>query len=196
MQEEYKALEHTTLDAGVGYQRPSQSLPNKVALTDPAIDVMTDLARVAAFTIGASASVKEAKERMISSGVRMLLVTNHLGEIAGILTSRDLHGERAVQHLSEVGGRHDEITVRDIMTAQHRIEVLQMGDVARARVGDIVATLKRMGRQHALVVARTRDGRQLVRGLLSATQIGRQLGMPIDTADYAGTFAALEAALG
>ena len=66
-----------------------------------------------------------------------------------------------------------------------------MGDVAISRVGDIVATLKRMGRQHALVVDRSGEGKQTIRGLLSTTQIGRQLGESIDTTDIAGNFANL-----
>ena len=77
------------------------------------------------------------------------------------------------------------------MTPQHKIEVLEMGDVATARVGDIVATLKRMGRQHALVVDHAADGRQSVRGLLSTSQISKQLGMAIDTGQIAGSFASL-----
>ena len=60
-----------------------------------------------------------------------------------------------------------------------------MSDIAAARVGDIVGTLKRMGRQHALVVDRDPVGEQTIRGVLSTTQIGRQLGKPIETFDLA-----------
>jgi len=77
------------------------------------------------------------------------------------------------------------------MTPQHTVEVLEMGDVATSRVGDVVATLKRMGRQHALVVDRDATDRQTIRGLLSTTQISRQLGEIIDTTDIAGNFANL-----
>ena len=63
--------------------------------------------------------------------------------------------------------------------------------LAETNVSDIVATLKRMGRQHALVIDRDREGRQTIRGLLSTTQIGRQLGVDIDTTDVAGSFAEL-----
>jgi hypothetical protein len=77
------------------------------------------------------------------------------------------------------------------MTSQIKIEVLEIGDVATSRVGDIVATLKRMGRQHALVVERDGDGKQVIRGVLSTSQIGRQLGEDIDTRDVAGNIANL-----
>ena len=77
------------------------------------------------------------------------------------------------------------------MTSQHKIEVLELSDVSTSRVGDIVATLKRMGRQHALVIERDADGQQTIRGLLSTSQIGRQLGESIETTDVAGNFANL-----
>lgn len=48
-----------------------------------------------------------------------------------------------------------------------------------------------MGRQHALVIDHDRDGGQTIRGMLSTSQIGRQLGQAIDTAEVAGSFAGL-----
>jgi hypothetical protein len=56
--------------------------------------------------------------------------------------------------------------------------------------------LKEAGRQHALVVDNDRvTGEDYVRGIFSATQIGRQLGMPILMFEVANTFAQIEAEL-
>ena len=96
-----------------------------------------------------------------------------------------------MRHQSETRSSRKDLIVRDIMIPQHKVEVLEMGDVATARVGDIVATLKRMGRQYALVIDRNAAGQQTIRGLLSTSQIGRQLGQSIDTTDVAGNFANL-----
>lgn len=188
---QFRILSAGTLDSGVGFQRPRQNLPAEVSLDSPAIDVMTDLTQVAAQTVTANESVDEAEETMIASGVRLLFVTNALNQVIGIVTSRDTSGERVLRYISESKVSRSDITVREIMTPQHRIEVLEMGDIATARVGDVVATLKRMGRQHALVVDRSPEGRQTIRGLLSTTQIGHQLGETIDTKDVAGNFADL-----
>jgi hypothetical protein len=50
-------------------------------------------------------------------------------------------------------------------------------------VGNIVLTLKNANRQHALVVEPHEDaalsGAEIVRGIFSTTQIGKQLGMEI-----------------
>lgn len=188
---QFRILTAHALDSAVGYQRPRQDLPDHVTLDSPAIDVMTDLSKVSAETVSANIPVDDAEEKMIASGVRLLFVTNQLNQVIGIVTSKDLGGERILRFINDSGSARSDLIVRDIMTPQHKVEVLEMGDVATARVGDIVATLKRMGRQHALVVDRNAEGRQNIRGLLSASQVGRQLGQSIDTTDIAGSFADL-----
>ena len=187
----YRILNAGALDVGTGIERPRQALPARVTLDSPAVDVMTDLSRVAAEAIPANLSVDYAEARMIASGVRLLFVTNQNNEVVGIITARDLSGERIMRFVTDSNSTRRDIIVRDIMTPQHRVEVLEMSDVSTARVGDIVATLKRMGRQHALVVDRDGKGRQIIRGVLSTSQVGRQLGESIDTADFAGSFADL-----
>ena len=187
----YQILQAGTLDAGVTFKQPHQVLPEKVSMDSPAIDVMTDLAQVTAQTVSANLSVDDAEQNMIASGIRLLFVTNQLNEVIGIVTSKDLSGERIMRLITDSRSPRKDLIVRDIMTSQHKIEVLELTDVSTRRVGDIVATLKRMGRQHALVVERDADGRQLIRGLLSTSQIGRQLGQEIETTDVAGNFANL-----
>jgi CBS-domain-containing membrane protein len=188
---QFQILEAGTLDAGVTYKRPRQTLPEHVTLSSPAIDVMTDLSQVTAESVSANVAIDDAEQIMISSGIRLLFVTNQLNEIIGILTSKDLSGERLMRLINDSRTPRKDLIVRDIMTSQIKIEVLEIGDVATSRVGDIVATLKRMGRQHALVVERDGDGKQVIRGVLSTSQIGRQLGEDIDTRDVAGNIANL-----
>lgn len=188
---QFRVLSSGTLDAGVGIQRPHQELPSKVTLNSPASNIMTDLTQVTAESVTANIPIDEAEQQMIASGVRLLFVTNPLNHVIGIITSKDLSNERILRIVNDTKTPRKELTVRDIMTPQHRIDVLEMADVSSASVGDIVSTLKRMGRQHALVVDRDAQGAQTVRGLLSTTQIGRQLGEAIDTMDVAGSFAEL-----
>jgi CBS domain containing-hemolysin-like protein len=187
----YRPLESTTLGTEVPFRRPHQTLPDSVSLSDPALNVMTDLSRVSAMTISPCANLDEAHERMVATSVRLLFVVNQFDHVIGIVTSKDLSGEKMISYLNEVGGKREDVMVRDLMTPQHRIEVMGYADVAKARVGDLVETLKRMGRQHALVVETDDDELESIRGVLSATQIGKQLGVNIDTSDVAGSFAAL-----
>lgn len=191
----YEAIAHTTLRPNTTYHRPLQSLPERVQANSPAVDVMTDFTRMAAITIGPCATINDAEQRMIASNVRLLLITEQSNRILGIITATDIQGDRPIKFLQKVGGKRDDIFLQDIMTPADKLDVLRMRDVEKVMVGDIVATMKRVGRQHALVVEEDNDGNQTLRGIFSTKQISTQMGIKIDTAEIARTFAELEEAL-
>ncbi len=195
MIKEYSALQVTLLKVGSSFVRPVQTLPERVKLSDPATSVMTDLNKVSVVSVRAGTSMDKANAKMISYGVRMLLVLDDNEQLVGLLTATDVLGEKPMRFLQNMGGIHADITVRDIMTTQRELEVLKMEDVQNAKVGQIVASLKKFGRQHALVAIEGADGRQLVCGLFSITQIARQLGAQIQSFELARTFAEIEAVI-
>ncbi len=169
---------------------------NLLSADSPAIEAMTDFARVQAVTIDRSASVIEANARMISRGVRLLMVVAGDEQVAGLVTARDLHGERPVQVAQARGCKHNELIVGDVMTPIGSLDTLYLADVLNARVADILNALKSLGRQHILVEDNDPLTNQpRVRGLFSATQIGRMLGVPVLGFDLPRTFAEIEAAL-
>ncbi|HEV7822027.1 MAG TPA: CBS domain-containing protein, partial [Burkholderiales bacterium] len=138
----YPALTPATLLPGTGIADPVQDLPEKVSLDDPALSVMTDLERVSAVLIRPDDSIDEANRRMIQRGVRLLLVVDGARAVGGLITANDILGEKPMQFITQRGGRRQDIVVRDIMTPQHQLEVLDMHEVSHARVGHIVSTLK------------------------------------------------------
>ena len=191
----YKPLPMTRMRAGVVVQPPATG-PKPARLDSPAIEVMTDLRQVAAATIRADATIAQANRAMITRGVRLLLVVDVTGTVLGLITARDIVGEKPVNLLYETHGKHRELTVADLMVRQNAIDVLDIDVVRHVEVGHVIATLKDVGRQHALVVDRDPlTHEEFVRGIFSATQIGRQLGMPIATFEVAHTFAEIEAEL-
>ena len=191
----YSPMRFDRLQPGVGYAQPTQAVPDKVTLDDGATSVMTDLTRVTAIIILPGDTVDEAHRRMIQRGVRLLLVVDQDRKVVGLLTASDILGEKPVLAASGRGLRRQEVMVRDVMTPQENLEVLDMADVRAAKVGHIVATLKKAGRQHAVVVERDVRDHQLVRGLFSATQVARQLGVTIQASEVARTFSEIEATL-
>ena len=191
----YAPLSFHLLQPGSGYAQPSQVVPERVTLEDPAQSVMTDLRSVTAVIILSGDTVDEAHRRMIQRGVRLLLVVDQNRQVVGVVSAADILGEKPMQTVTQRGIRREELLVRDIMTPQERLEVLDLSDVRTARVGHIVSTLKQSGRQHAVVVDMDAKGRHLVRGLFSATQVARQLGVAIATSEIARTFSEIEAQL-
>lgn len=196
MHETYAPLTTFPMDPGTTFVLPGRPDLAPVKLEDPAIWVMTDLRQVRALTASSGVSMDASYQRMRVNGVRMLLVVDERNVIVGLISSTDVEGERPVQRMHDRGIRRDELRVADVMTPASRLEVIELRDVERACVGHVVASLKGMGRQHALVVERDPQGRQFLRGMFSATQIARQLGAPLRIDNIARSFADVEQALG
>ena len=175
MADAFATMSHIPLKPGTAFDHPPE-LPRLVHLDSPALEVMTDFRVVHAQTIGPEASIDEALEKMKVRGVRLLLVTGEDDSVVGIITAKDIQGEKPVKFAQASRIPHSAITVAQVMTPQESIEVLNMLSVRNAQVGHIVATLNALARQHALVVdvdAKTKA--QRVRGIFSTSQISRQL---------------------
>ena len=196
MARDYPAIKPIALQSDSGYAQPTQAVLDRVRIDSPAVDVMTDLTKVTAVIILPGDTVDEAHRRMIQCGVRLLLVVDADRRVHGILTANDVLGEKPVQTAVQQGVHRSDVQVRDIMTPRAALEALDIREVQGATVGHIVATLKAAGRQHTLVVDQDATGRQRVRGMFSATQIARLLGVAITTETVARTFADIEASLG
>jgi len=192
---EYAVLQSLPLKTGSSFVRPVQKLAERVKLSDPATDVMTDLNKVSVVSVRAKTSMDRANAKMIRYGVRMLLVLDDSEQVAGLLTATDVLGEKPMRFLQNMGGTHADVMVRDIMTTQRELQVLKLDDVQKSKVGTIVASLKKAHRQHALVVVEGADGKQTVCGLFSITQIARQLGAQVQSFELARTFAEIEAVI-
>jgi CBS domain-containing protein len=194
MSEKYQALPVKLASADTILMSPGDNLPEKISMASPAIDAMTDLSRVVPASVELNIQIDSAEERMRNSNVRLLFVVNQSGSLLGLVTLNDIKGERPLRFQRESGVSHHEVLIRDVMTPRERLEVMNMSDVAEARVGDIIETLRRTGRQHALVEEHTASG-SAIRGIFSATRIGKQLGVQLESSGVAWTFAELEAAL-
>jgi CBS-domain-containing membrane protein len=124
-----------------------------------------------------------------------LLVIESDRRVLGIITATDLLGERPRQVLRERAIRQEVVRVRDVMTSASNLDAIAITDVLRAEVGHIVTSLRRSGRQHALVVDTDISGRHLIRGIFSASQIARQMGISVQATDIDRTFSEIEVAM-
>lgn len=191
----FEPLQLTLLQPGTGFSRPYFYSPNPVQITSSAMEVMTDLRFVPAATTQVEVSVLAATQKMIARGVRLLLVVDAEDDLVGLITARDLDGRRIKSATDSTGLSLEDLKVGDIMTRE--IEVMPLQAVLHARVGHIVETLKHSGRQHALVVDQEPfTDKSMIRGIFSASQIGRQLGIIAGPNDLEQTFAQIDQTIG
>jgi len=194
MTRDYAALALRTLQPGARLRTATAQGGERLTLDSRALSIMTDFAVVPAATIEPGATVDDANQSMIRRGVRSLIVLDAGQQIVGIVTATDVLGERPIQAALEQALPRAEVPVRDIMTPIERAEALPIEALLDARIGHVVATLERAGRQHALVVEAGPQG-DVVRGIFSLTQIAAQLGIALEADSVAASFAEVEAAL-
>ncbi len=190
------ALTTFKLEPGVSIAQANPGLAAAVTLDSPAIQVMTDLTLVKAATIPPDASLRLAEQMMIYQGVRMLFVVSDMPSIEGLITTTDLHGDRQIGIVHDRRARYDELCVADVMTQLSTLDAIDHARMATASVANVIATLKRFGRNHLLVVQAATDSTpRRVRGVISRAQIERQLGTVIDITPIASSFVDIERAL-
>ena len=184
------------LSPGISIAQASPWHSKPVTLESPALDVMTDLTQVKAATIGPGQTLHQAEQTMIYQGVRMLFVVSEMPALEGLITSTDLRGERQMSLVHSRHLRFDEMRVADVMTELSMLDAIEFERMAGARVGNLIATLKRVGRNHLLVVqGASASTPQRIRGVVSRAQIERQLGAPIEMTEIASSFSEVERAL-
>jgi CBS domain-containing protein len=169
---------------------------SRVTVDSPALQVMTDLTQVKAATTHPSTGLVQAEQQMIYQGVRMLFVVTDMPSIEGLITASDLRGEKPMRVVHARNVRYDELSVADVMDGLATLEAIDLDQMHTATVGNLIATLKKFGRNHVLVVQNATEQRpRRARGVISRAQIERQLGSPIDITPIASSFSELERAL-
>ena len=185
------------LERGTAIAQADVSNDAPVTLDSPALEVMTDLTRVKAATTHPATTLRQAEQMMIYQGVRMLFVVTAMPTIEGLITATDLRGDRQMRLIHERNLRYDELTVGDVMTDLAGLDGVDFDRIRTTSVGNAIATLKRLGRNHLLVVERaTARTPQRIRGVISRSQIERQLGTAIDITPIPSSCSEIERALG
>lgn len=195
MASKFRIIPHQTMEHDAKVDRRMVNRPTDVTLDDSALKVMTDLNEITPFCIDPSTCIDAANEKMIACGVRLLFVTDANDDLLGLVTSSDILGEKPVRLITKRGGNRIDIATQDVMTPKSEIKVIDIHDVENATVGDIIETMKTIGRQHTLVVETTDDRQEVIRGIFSTSQIEKQTGTKIQLSHRVTTFAELEKAV-
>jgi hypothetical protein len=151
-----------------------------LALTDPAMAVVTDFTWERPAMVSEDRTVDTALRDMMHAGVGALLVARE-DMVTGLITAHDIQGERASQFLQQSGfpGRAA-IEVQHLMTPWERVPTLEWQAVRAARTHVIVEFLRATHATHVVIVEHAEHGGVFIRGLISRTRLERQLRCPID----------------
>ncbi len=108
----------------------------------------------------------------------------------------DLRGDRVMRAVRERKLHYEDLCVADAMTPLSMLDAIDFDRLKAARVSNVVATLRRHGRNHLLVIEAASNAQsERVRGVISRAQVERQLGTVIEASGLARDLAEIEQAL-
>ena len=194
-------MAHTSLPTfrfpqGTSMAQAQQPQHGVVTVQSPALDVMTDLTTVRAATVAPGTALAQAELSMIHQGVRLLFVVSSMPSVDGIITASDLHGERPLRLVHQRGLKYEELTVDDVMTPLSAINAVDYGALRHATVAEVIDTLLHSRNPHLLVIEHASAAAPVrIRGIISKTQVERQLGTQLLSSEIATSFSELEQAL-
>lgn len=161
------------------HSRPTIATPETLILDadSPAMMVLTDFARISPQTVDGDRPVDEAPQRMVSGGVRLLLVVDDEGRCSGVLPAREVIGGRRITlAMQQHNIAREDVTAGMIQTPLDKTPTLTLEALASMSIGDLVRALKSFGEQHLLVTEPTSRQGERIRGVISAADIARVLG--------------------
>lgn len=171
-----------------------------VSLESPGTLVMTDFDRSPVVTVEGVTQIDDALRLMKHAGVRSAVVVDEQGRLLGLVTAHDILGDKPLRLLESAGralpaGRRAGLDVTAVMEPVARWQVVDIADLKRCSVADVIETLRRLGRTHVPVVERIGAGEDRLRGLLSAAEVARRTGVDTSGLRAAQTFAEIEQAV-
>ncbi|GAA4812326.1 hypothetical protein GCM10011365_21060 [Marinicella pacifica] len=154
--------------------RPQQD--QKITLQSPALSVLTDFKQYQPFHLNHKTTAKEARLIMENAHARLRFVVDDASGFLGVVTLDDLSEQKMIQKMA-AGHREHEILVTDFMQDRNQLKAFDYTELCRAKIIDVIETLKSKRQKHCLVV--DRDSHE-IRGIISGSDIGRALDMPIN----------------
>lgn len=161
---------------------------------DPALSLLTDLNLSPCVVASHHDGLSQTMHLMMRAGVRMVFVAGADGELVGMVTAEDLHGERPVVRASNRQVPHHELTLSDIMVPVTHWDTVDMGTVRTARLGDVAETMHQHGLRY-LLVTQKKQGKTVLRGLFSAARLEMAMNTTIEPDLHSRSFAELEMVL-
>ncbi|SDK93139.1 CBS domain-containing protein [Modicisalibacter muralis] len=154
--------------------------------------LLTDFTQSAAHTVSDSSLIAQALDIMKQGGVRLLFVLDREERFTGVITARDLIGGRritlAMQHHQVM---REDVTVRMVQTPRDELHALPLKQLERATIGALVNALRTFGDQHLLITEANEHGQQCLRGMVSASDVGRALNIDLQHPPEARSFASI-----
>lgn len=142
-----------------------------------ALAILADFRSHKPHMVDSHLEASEALEVMLAEDVVTKLVVDDKKEFVGVIGLDDLSEHVMLLKQMAMRIKRDELLVRDLMHSRATINAIDIEQLTRATVADVIATMKKNHQEYLLVV--DKDAHH-IRGIVSARDISRRLRTPVD----------------
>jgi len=161
-----------------------------ISISSPATTFFTDFKLTQPLVVESTISADMARLLMLKSHVKLKLVVDANNKFLGVVSLEDVNDQNVTAMQSKKIKR-ESITVEDVMVPKSKISGFNYSEIEKADIETVIHHLKDNGQQHCLVLD---DNSNKIRGIFSASDISRKLGLPInvqDTSNFYKVFSAV-----
>lgn len=173
-----------------GVSLRARTLP-EITVFSSARDALLDYTVLPPLTLDPGVTAEAAEIAMLYSHTNLQLVTDAHHNLLGIISIRDINGDKMLATAAAMGVSRQDLTVRDLMTPVTHLSYLKHETLTKATVGDLVAILEHQKQRFLVVI----DHYEQLCGLICADEIARLLGRELNILPVANHFGEVFSAL-
>ncbi len=148
---------------------------DQITINSPALSVFTDFKQHYPFDLNHTTTAKEAQFIMSKANARLRFLVDDDGIFIGVVTLDDLSEQKIIQKMASKKHETD-VLVTEFMQSRQQLRAFDYSELSQAKIIDVIETLKTEHQKHCLVIDQHNHE---IRGIISGSDIGRKLDMPI-----------------
>jgi Mg2+/Co2+ transporter CorC len=154
---------------------------NTVTYDDPATELLRDFNRQNPLTVRSSEDIHAIKGKLDLYGEILCVVINRKDDVIGMLHLKDLIGSLPMSIASQRGSAIADLVAQDVMRPVWSLPTIGFTKLQSMTVDDLLSIFRELHSDY-LLVTETVAGEEgnLVRGLLSADELSRRLGVQVN----------------
>jgi hypothetical protein len=155
---------------------------NPLTHDDLATELLKDFNRQSPLTVRSSEDIHAIGKKLELSGETLCVVINRKDDVIGMLHMKDLIGSLPMSLASQRGSSIADLVAQDVMRPVWSLPTLGFKKLQNLTVDDLLSTFRELHSDYLLVIETVAgEEDKVVRGLLSADELSRRLGVPVNT---------------
>lgn len=157
---------------------------------DSATELLKDFTRQNPVTVRSSQDIQELRKTLDLSGDTFCVVINRSDEVSGIVPLKDLVGSWPMSLANQRGSSIADIIASDVMRPVWSLPTIGFSKLQSLNVNELISVFNKLHSDYLLVTDTVAVGAEerVIRGVLSADDLSRRLGIQVNPDPRPGSF--------